>query len=274
MMPSEDEQWGQVLAVSKKQKYSLCILYCYHQSKSNTKHYKEIKERCLMGDKYCINCGDKVMDGAAYCQSCGSRIGRSPAKRSGSDVKRSGGVWGQTKKEYAGVVRPVWMKKESFGEFTKMSDVWRNHSSKLKAVPMELLNNKWRMRGLIFSVIGVGALFLPFIKTSIFGVEFTLAAMLEVDEVTMPAMIICGIILNLLSFWKVFPIGGYGGGALLLGTAYIINQQVAGSSLGDNIIGMLLVAKGSGFYALLISGIGSIFCAFKLGKAVKEVNSR
>ena len=42
MMPSEDEQWGQVLAVSKKQKYSLCILYCYHQSKSNTKHYKEV----------------------------------------------------------------------------------------------------------------------------------------------------------------------------------------------------------------------------------------
>ena len=176
------------------------------------------------------------MDGAAYCQSCGSRIGRSHAKCAGSDVKRSRGVCGQTKKDYAGVVRPVWMKKGSFGEFAKMSDVWRNHSSKLKTAPMELLNNKWRMRGLIFSVIGVWALFLPFIKTSIFGAEFTLAAMLEVDEVTMPTMIICGIILNLLSFWKVFPMGGYCGGALLLGTAYIINQQVAGSSLGDNLV--------------------------------------
>ena len=98
--------------------------------------------------------------------------------------------------------------------------------------------------------------------------------MLEVDVVMMPAMIICWIILNILSFWKVFPMGGYCGGALLLGTAYMINEQVAGSSLGDNIIGMLLVAKGSGFYALLISGIGSLFCAFNLGKAVKEANKR
>lgn len=222
-----------------------------------------------MGDRYCINCGEKIINGAAYCHCCGSRVGKSVAVEKGINEKRAAGIRGQRNVNFSETVRSAWMNNGFLGEVRKAASAQGKHMPESRPVSKELINNKWRTRGLICSVIGLGALFFPFVKTSIFGVGFNFSFLLEMEESTIPVLIIFGILCNFIGFWKVYPMGGYAGGALMLAAAYMVNQEVAGSNFEENFLRMLLLPKASGFYALLISGAGCVFCAYRLSKAVK-----